>query len=478
MDEPSQPAAARDAPAPLRSPNRWATWLSHVRRVRGPIVVVAAIGTVLSGLLGYWNVYRAVVPAAAVIQAAAPTAAVSPLSIVVLPFINQTGDPQKAYLADGLTSSITADLARIRDAFIVPVATAIVYRDKAVPVSQVGQELGVRFVLQGGVQISANRVRVNAQLVDASSGAQRWSESFEGDLTDLFALQDQVTHRIGNSIGEQMVILAARESETRKIESTVADLMLKARALGLKPQSMQNFIDIEALNRRVLAADPGNSSAMIGLSVALLLQASNFKDFFNDDARGKLVAEGGLLAARAQALDPENPYVYAALSFHADGIGDRPAALRHAQRALELNPGSPRAYNNLAILYRDQVQPAKAIELLNKALALHPKGSDVLFTNLADSHFMLGNNEAAVAWALKATDTNTGLWGPYVTLAMAYAELGDEPRARAAAAEAHRRLPGLKPNSALNPDKSEAMREYFESRLLPAWKKAGLPLVK
>ena len=112
-----------------------------------------------------------------------------PLSIVVLP-LPTDGRPQKAYIADGLTSSITADLSRIRDAFIVPVSTAITYREKAASAKQIGQDLGVHFVLQGSVMANGNKLRINAQLADTKFGAQKWTETFEGDLANLFALQD------------------------------------------------------------------------------------------------------------------------------------------------------------------------------------------------------------------------------------------------------------------------------------------------
>ena len=135
-------------------------------------------------------------------------AAPNPLSIVVLPFANQTGDAQKAYVADALTTSITSDLARIRDAFVIAATTAFTYKDRPASVQQIGKELCVHFALQGSVLTSGENIRISAQLVDTQSGAQLWSETFDGELTNLFALQDQVTGRIGNSIGREMVIVA------------------------------------------------------------------------------------------------------------------------------------------------------------------------------------------------------------------------------------------------------------------------------
>jgi TolB-like protein len=456
---------------------RWSRLLARVKPLRAFITAIAATGAVLGGMVGYWNAYRAVHEgiAPATMTAASPANA-GPLSIVVLPFANQTGDPQRAYIADGLTSSITADLSRIRDAFIVPVSTAVTYRDKAASAKQIGQDLGVRFVLQGSVMSDGNKLRINAQLADTQSGAQKWTESFDGDLADLFALQDKVTARIGNSIGNQMVILAARESQTRKSGAKVADLLLRANALGLNAQSLQNWKDMEALQRQALAIDPGNVSATEDLAFSLLVQAWNFAGVLKDDEREKLITEGGALALKAKAMDPDSAAVYGALVMHAWFQGDTVAALRYAEKRVSLDARNPDAYNNLAVIYYHLDQPAKSIEMLNRALALYPKGFDALFGNLAMSYFMLGDNVTATAWAQRAIDIDTGQAVIYALLAIAYSEQGDEQRARAAAAEVRRKFPDLKPPTlSARECVAAAWCQFLETKFLPAWRKAGLP---
>src|SRR5207302_6769744 len=136
----------------------------------------------------------------------------------------------------------------------------------------------------------------------------------------------------------------------------------------------------------------------------------------------------------------------------------------------------PGAYNDLAVLYYHFAQPAKAIEELNKALALYPKGFDTLFVNLGLSYFMLEDYGAAVAWAQKSIDTSTGLDDGYSLLAVAYAEQGDAARASAAAAEAQRRFPGLKARTlSARECVSQSWCQFLETKYLPAWRKAGLP---
>jgi adenylate cyclase len=200
MTDPAPPEASPPAPAGRPAVSRWARFLGQLKRFRGPIAAIAGIGAIFSGLVGYWtgyeNIHKAVVPTSA---PAAVTADAGPLSIVVLPFTNLTGDPNQAYVADGLTASVTADLSRIRDAFIVDAVTAFAYKDKALTAQQVGKDLGVHFVLQGSVQRSGTKIRINAHLADATSNALLWSDTFEGDQSDLFALQDQVTARIATA---------------------------------------------------------------------------------------------------------------------------------------------------------------------------------------------------------------------------------------------------------------------------------------
>ena len=161
---------------------------------------------------------------------------------MVMPFNNQTGDAEKAYIADALTSSITSDLARIRDAFIVPAATAYSLKDKNLNIPQLGTQAAVRFVLGGSVTGSGDKLRIGATLSDTQTGMQLWTENFDGSLSDLFALQERVTARIGSSIAPQMVIVAARESEKRANTPHVADLLMRALALQLSSQpSLKNL---------------------------------------------------------------------------------------------------------------------------------------------------------------------------------------------------------------------------------------------
>ena len=472
--EASPPAAAARLPT-----NRWAKLWAWLKRFRGPIVAIAAFGAVLSGLLGYWRAYETV--QTVVVPKSVPavvTADAGPLSIVVLPFTNLTGDATQAYVADGMTASLTADLSRIRDAFIVNAATAFTYKDKSVNAQQVGKDLGVHFVLQGSVQRNGNKIRINTQLADANSNAQLWSESFEGDQSDLFALQDRVTTLVGNSLGREMVIVAARESESRKSSPKVADLMLRARALDLKPESLKGQQQSEDLYRQVLALEPNNAAAMADLAASLTTQANNFYDQMEESVKERKYAEGRELALRAKELDPDNSEVYVALGTYAANHGDLAGARRAVETRLSLEPKNPHAYMNLASIAMSEGAPRRAIDLETQAISLNPKHPHAFaLVDMGWAYFMLGDNDAAIEWCLRSVEKNPDLSVGYAFLAMAYALKGEDAKAHAAAAEARRSDPH-NTLSAAQKDLSSygpAYNEWFESKLVPAWRKAGLP---
>jgi TolB-like protein len=135
------------------------------------------------------------------------------LSLVVLPFTNLGGDPEQDYFADGVTDSLTTDLSRIRGTFVISRSTALTYKGKAADVRQIGRELNVRYVLEGSVQRGGGRVRVNAQLIEAETGAHLWAERFDKLVADLFDMQDEIVSRLANRLGQELISAEARRAE-------------------------------------------------------------------------------------------------------------------------------------------------------------------------------------------------------------------------------------------------------------------------
>ncbi len=461
----------RPATAAAPSRRRWWQWPFVRRNVLFVGAAVVASATVLFGYFGPSG--RATSPNETT-RADSPPA---PLSILVLPFANQTGDEKKAYIADALTSSITADLSRIRDAFVVPATTAFTYRGKGLTVQQVAKDASVRFVLDGSVLASGQDVRVTAQLVDSKTGAQLWNETFRGDLSNLFALQDQVTALVGNSIGERMVIVAARESETRKSAPQVVDLMLRARALDFRPYSIENFLERERLYREALSQEPNNVNAMAGLAVTLAIHAQWIDS--SDLARDRQVTDAKDLALRVKAIDPGRRGIELPIFLYAQEHNDFDGARRALEAELAKDPKNPSAYGNFGLFYLEMGEPERAMPLFKQALSLYPKGNELIFDNLGRAYLAMGNDDAAIEWLLKAVDLNTEIKEVYSGLAMAYSNKGDRQSASRYVAEYRKRateqdLKGIESNAPSTGSAPDFLR-YYNNRFLPEWKKAGLP---
>jgi Flp pilus assembly protein TadD len=254
--------------------------------------------------------------------------------------------------------------------------------------------------------------------------------------------------------------------------------MLRADALYLNPMSPKSLQQQEDLYRQALALEPNNASAMVGLALSLVLLPENFPAGMDEGTKEKKWVEGRDLALKARELDPDNPYVYTVIAFYAQHHGDF-AGARHAHEVrVSLQPKNPTAYTNLAFLILVMGEPRRAIELLTQAINLNPKHPiEVTYFLMGYANFMLGDNDAAIEWLRKSLDTNPG-WGyGYAYLAMAYALKGEDIKARAAAADLRR----VDPNSTLSAYRKEIVlrpdtyKEWFESKLVPAWRKAGLP---
>ena len=191
------------------------------------------------------------------------------LSIVVLPFTNLSNELSQDYFADGITENLTTDLSRIPNSFVIARNTAFTYKGRSVDAKEIGKELGVRYVLEGSVQRDQNRVRVNAQLVDAESGAHLWADRFEEDVADLFKLQDQVVARLGNALGFELV-KAEAEKSGRSQNPDAIDLAMRGWAAMWQsyPEPPKEKRDSHhaalALFDQALKADPNDADALAG----------------------------------------------------------------------------------------------------------------------------------------------------------------------------------------------------------------------
>jgi adenylate cyclase len=189
------------------------------------------------------------------------------LSIVALPFANLSGDPSQDYFADGITENLTTALSRIRDSFVIARNTAFTYKGKSIDAKEIGKELGVRYVLEGSVQRDQNRARVNAQLIDAESGAHLWADRFEEDVADLFKLQDEVVARLADSLGFELIKAEAAKG-VRSTNPDANDLVMRGFGLLLDPalfSDKEKVYAARALFEQALAIDPNSAQAITGV---------------------------------------------------------------------------------------------------------------------------------------------------------------------------------------------------------------------
>jgi TolB-like protein/class 3 adenylate cyclase len=401
-------------------------------------------------------------------------------SIVVLPFANLSGDSEQAYLADGLTTTITTDLSRAAGLFVIAATTADTFKGKPINVQQVGKDLGVRYALQGNVQRSGEKIRINAQLADASSGGQLWAETFDGDRSDLFALQDQITSRIANSIGREIVVLAARESEARKTDPQASDLLLRGVALTTKTQTLENLQQQEKLFRAVLALDPNSVDAMARLATCLVNQRRLFIQVLGPQVAEEKLKEGYSIALKAKELDPANALTYHALGNYFIARHDLAQGIAAYQKGIALNRNYSAFYNGLAVANQRNGEPKKAVAYAEQALSLDPRGprSPGAMNQLGLGHFFLGHDDLAIEWLEKARAENPKAPTLVANLAVAYAKKGDLAKAKATAAELFRIAPNFKlSNGGIYPFPSspEAYKKLWREVYMPAAKKAGLP---
>src|SRR6516225_6807076 len=239
---------------------------------------------------------------------ATPTAKTEPdrrepprLSLVVLPFANIGGDPEQEYFVDGVTESLTTDLSRISGAFVSARNTAFTYKGKATDVKQIGRDLNVRYALEGSVQRSGNRMRVNVQLIDAQSGSHLWAERFERPVTDLFEMQDEIVARIANTLNAQLIAVEARRAD-RSPTPDSKDLYFQGEGWVNRGITFENMTKARGFFERALALDAQNVDALVGIAqvdanVAVGLSTSD---------RAARFAAAEAAAAQALSLAPDH----------------------------------------------------------------------------------------------------------------------------------------------------------------------------
>ena len=350
------------------------------------------------------------------------------LSIVVLPFANFGGDPEQDYFADGVTESLTTDLSRISGSFVIGRHTAFTYRGKAADLKRIGRELNVRYVLEGSVQRGGNRLRVNAQLVDAETGNHLWAERFEKPVADLFDMQDEIVSRLANTLNAQLIEVEARRAE-RSTHPDAMDLYFQGWAWENNGTTAEYMTQARAFFDRALALDPDNVEALVG---AARVEAAIGANLVTDDWKAHLAAAEAALT-RALSLAPNHARAHSVLGL-VQSFANPVQGIAACERALALdhNLADAHAFIGLAKFFLGRSEETEAH--IREALRLSPRDNSAyrwfMFVGVAKLFF--GADVEAVAWLRRSIETNRNHPVPHFYLAAALALLGSPDEARAA----------------------------------------------
>jgi len=354
-------------------------------------------------------------------------------SIAVLPFQNMSGDPEQEYFADGMVEDIITALSRFKSLFVIARNSSFTFKGQAVDIKEVGRRLGVRYVLEGSVRKASGKVRITGQLIDAVTGAHIWVDRFERDLTDIFAIQDEVTIAVVSAIEPKLSQTEIAMATRRRPENLTAyDFYLRA-----MPQyylmTREGLAEAIRLAHRVLELDPrfGAVAALAGLCYALNV----IYGYANDPQFDR--KEAVRLVRLALSIDDSDPDTLARASvISAFMVGDSDAAIEMADRAVALNPNSWATWTSRGHVYRIAGLPEEAIQSFERAIRMSPVDPRLHTTLSGIGHALieLRRFDEAIVAGKKALRQNPSFVPTYQCLASAFAHLGRDAEAHEAAA--------------------------------------------
>jgi TolB-like protein len=351
------------------------------------------------------------------------------LSIVVLPFANLSGDASQEYFVDGVTESLTTDLSRIRGCFVIARNTAFAYKGNDGDARTIGRELNVRYVLEGSVQRSGARMRVNVQLIDAESSSHLWSDRFDKPVADLLDMEDEIVARLANALHTQLVTAEARRGE-RAPNPDSMDLYFQGMAWCNKGITADNLAHAKGFFERALTLDPGNIGALAGLaSVDVDLVTIHMA---NDHSRRLARAETSLM--KALSIAPDYAWAHIKMGVLKMYTNRAAAGIAECERALVLDPNLVHAHAmiGLAKIVSGRFEETEAH--VQEAIRLSPRDNYLfVWLNTAGvAQLYLGNDDKAVTCFRRSIEINRNHHATQYFLASALALLGQLEEARGA----------------------------------------------
>ena len=435
-----------------------------VNQIIGSAVVVLFI--VAGLMLGWWQPWVSEEEPASVEHMALPLP--DKPSIAVLPFTNLSNEPSEQYFADGMTEDLITDLSKVSGLFVIARNSVFTYKGRAVKIQQVAEELGVRYVLEGSVRRAGGQVRINAQLIDATTGGHLWAERYDGTLDDVFALQDEVSRKIVSALAVTLTPDEQQRSNQAQASPEAYDLLLR----GLERfRRFTREANVEAREyfERAVEVDPDFARAHA--DIALTHAEDIFHGWSESPERSSRLALEK--AQYALTLDDNSRVAHFALAFTYLNMMRYDEALAANQRVLELNPNHAEGHAQRGLILSHVGRPAEALEAIRIAMRLDPRHPFFYVWILGQAQFLLKQTEEAIAQFEKSIESNPDFAIGHLMLASAYAHVGRIEDAQWEAEE----ILVLLPDFTLTAEREKAAYkdpahlEYY----LEGLRKAGLP---
>ena len=398
---------------------------------RAAVAVVVTL-LVVAGGVAIWKSSR---PSAPPMEVASVEKMAFPLpdkpSIAVLPFNNLSGDPEQEYFSDGMTEQIITGLSKISSLFVIARNSTFAYKGQPVKIQQVSEELGVRYVLEGSVQKSGDKVRINAQLIDAIQGDHLWSETYDRVLKDIFAVQDDITQKILTALQVELT----RGEQARAFAIGTDNLEAYLKYLQAHEKWIQMNQESNALARQLaeesIALDPNFAV------VYLTLASTHMMDVFLGSSKSPKdsIKQAMELNKKAMALDDSLANAYSQLGLLYTMTRQHDKGVAEAERGVELNPNSASAHDLLGMTLSYAGRPEEAIPVFKKAIRLEPFAPSKYYYHLGGAYLRTGQCDEAISACEEAVRRGSNTPAAYRSATVAYSICGREEEARAAAAE-------------------------------------------
>lgn len=390
-------------------------------------------------------------------------------SIAVLPFDNMSGDPEQEYFADGITEDLTTDLSRISGLFVVARNSAFSYKGRSVDVRTVAEELGVRYVLEGSIRRANNRIRINAQLVDGSSGGHIWADRFDGAMADIFSLQDDVNREIVAAL--KISLTPDDEKRLDRVETVNTDAydMLLRGLQQYQHYSRESMVTARELFKQAVALDPNYARAYSNIALTYGTEVN----FFWTTNREESIELGLEYADKALQLDDSIPQIYLTRSILYLSQRKHQAALEAAMRTIEVYPDYADGHAALAFIASHSGKYEEALEALRRAKELNIQESGVYLGVEGRILFLMGRYQDALVSLEKSIERNPGFDRTHLTIAAVYVRLGRFEDAAWSVEEAL----AISPKTTLAKERRESnyLREADLENYLEALRIAGVP---